>query len=653
MLSSTTHRALNLIPNCQSSLLHNQNLIFHPPHVSLLLSLLDSCSSLRHLKQIHAQMVLSDLISSPFAAGRLVAFCALSDTPNLPYSVAVLRNLCNPNTFSWNVVIRGYSDSDDPKESIFLYKDMLRSSTRPDNRTFPFLFKACSKMSGCFRTGNAVLGHVVQLGLISDVFIFNAALHMIAVCGGLVYARKLFDGSGVRDLVSWNTLINAYVQCGKPREGLGLFREMEVGGVRPDEVTMIGLVSCCSQLQDLELGRNFHRYVEENELEFTVPLTNALMDMYIKCASLKPAEILFHGMKKRTAISWTTMVVGYAKFGLLDKARRVFDEMPEKDVIPWNALIAGYVQCRRGKEALALFHEMQTSDVKPNEVTMVSLLSACTQLGALDMGLWIHRYIEKQNFSLNVALGTALVDMYAKCGKIKKSLQVFEEIPERNALTWTSIICGLASHGCARDAIEHFHRMTEIGLAPDDVTFLGVLSACCHAGLVDEGRKYFAQMSSVYKLPPRIKHYSCMVDLLGRAGLLNEALEVVRTMHIKPDAVVWGALFFACRIHRNVSMGEYAAVRLLELDPHDSGIYVLLANMYVEANMRDEADKAWQLMKQKGVEKTPGCSLIEVDGMVHEFIVRDKSHQECKEIYACLTQLAKQINCDRTMADLY
>ncbi|KAJ0982238.1 hypothetical protein J5N97_010493 [Dioscorea zingiberensis] len=330
---STTYRALEILPNSPKSLLHNQNHSFHPPHSSFLVSLLHRCGTLRHLKQIHAQMILSDLISFPFAAGRLVSFCAISDTPDLPYSVAILRSLFNPNAFAWNVAIRGYSDSDDPKKSIFLYRDMLRGSARPNNRTFPFLFKACAKMSGWCRSGYAVFGHVMQLGLLTDVFVFNAGIHMFAVCGGPEDARKLFDESCVKDVVSWNSLINAYVQCGKPQEGLRLFREMEVTGIRPDEVTMIGLVSCCTQLQDLDLGRKFHRYAEENGLEFTVPLTNALMDMYVKSGSLEPAQFLFDGMKKRTVISCTTMIVGYAKFGLLDAARSVFDKMPEKDVV--------------------------------------------------------------------------------------------------------------------------------------------------------------------------------------------------------------------------------------------------------------------------------------------------------------------------------
>ncbi|XP_072977259.1 pentatricopeptide repeat-containing protein At2g22410, mitochondrial [Typha angustifolia] len=662
--AQSNSRVLNLLQIPPISLLHNRRL---PPAHSPkpkpkstrpsvpthpLLSLLDEgCRTLNQLKQVQAQMVLCGVISNGFFAGRLISFCSISDSPNLGYGRLILSTLENPNVFSWNVAIRGYSDSDEPKESLSLYKLMLESNARPDNYTYPFLFKACARMS-YLRCGIGVFVHVLQFGFDSDVYVTNALINMFGTCGGLENARKLFDRSCVRDLVSWNTMINSYVQSGHPREALEIFREMQVGNIRPDEVTMIGVVSCCTQLQDLDLGWKFHQYVDENGLELTVPLSNALMDMYVKCGNLEPAESLFNSMAKRTVVSWTTMITGYAKFGLLESAQRVFDEMPERDVVPWNALIAGYVQCRRGKEAIFLFHEMQASNVIPDEVTMVSLLSACSQLGALEMGMWVHHYIERSGFSLRVALGTALVDMYAKCGNIEKSLLMFREIPERNALTWTAMICGLASNGHAGEAIKHFLEMREIGLQPDEVTFVGVLSACCHAGLVNEGRAFFAEMNTKYKLQRRLKHYSCMVDLLGRAGHLDEAEELIESMPMKPDTVVWAALFFACRTHHNVSMGERAALKLLELDPHDSGIYVLLANMYVEANMRQEADKVRVWMRNMGVEKTPGCSSIEVNGIVHEFIVRDNSHPESKDIYECLEKLTRQIKQTKGIVNL-
>ncbi|KAA8528100.1 hypothetical protein F0562_035031 [Nyssa sinensis] len=608
-----------------------------------LLSLIEKCNSMTQLKQIQAQMIVTGLILDGFASSRLIAFCAISELGSLDYCKILLNNTQNPNVFSWNVAIRGYSESDSPKEAVLLYKLMLRINTsRPDNYTYPLLFKSCAR-SSLIWMGHEILGHVLQLGFGSDIFVHNAVIHMLVSCGELEAARKVFGESCVRDLVSWNSLINGYVRSGRAHEALRIYREMEVERIQPDEVTMIGVVSSCAQLEDLNLGREFHRYIEENGLNLTIPLTNALMDMYVKCGNLEAAQALFDKMPKKTMVSWTTMVVGYAKFGFLDTAQRLFDEMPEKDVVPWNAIIGGYVQAKRSKEALALFHEMQATNTKPDEVTMVSCLSACSQLGALDVGIWIHHYIEKHELSLNVALGTSLVDMYAKCGNIKKALQVFHEIPGRNSLTWTSIIGGLALHGNANDAISHFLEMIDIGLMPDEVTFLGVLSACCHGGLVEEGRKFFTQMSSKFDLSPKLKHYSSMVDLLGRAGLLEEAEELIKSMPMEADAVVWGSLFFACRIHGNVDMGERAAFKLLELDPHDSGIYILLANMYGEAKRWEEAGEVRKMMRERGVEKIPGCSAIEVNGNVFEFIVRDNSHPQSEQIYECLIQLTRQL----------
>ncbi|KAA0059090.1 hypothetical protein IC582_003356 [Cucumis melo] len=608
-----------------------------------LLSLLEACSSMAQMKQIHAQMISTGLISDGFALSRLVAFCAISEWRNLDYCDKILNNAANPNVFSWNMAIRGYIESENPRYAVLLYRNMLRKgSATPDNYTYPLLFKVCAGFSlSC--TANEILGHVIQLGFDSDLFVHNAIIHVLVSCGELLAARKVFDESCVRDLVSWNSIINGYVRCGLADEALDLYYKMGELNVMPDEVTMIGVVSASAQLENLALGRKLHQFIEEMGLNLTVPLANALMDMYIKCKNIEAAKILFENMPKKTVVSWTIMVVGYAKFGLLESAVRLFNEMPEKDVVPWNALIGGFVQAKRSKEALALFHEMQASNVAPDGVTVVNCLSACSQLGALDVGIWMHHYVDKHDLTMNVALGTALVDMYAKCGNIKKAIQVFEEMPGRNSLTWTAIICGLALHGQAHAAISYFSEMISIGLVPDEITFIGVLSACCHGGLVDQGRDYFYQMSSKFGISPKLKHYSCLVDLLGRAGFLEEAEELIRSMPFEPDAVVWGALFFGSRIHGNVHMGERAASKLLELDPHDSGIYVLLANMYGDANMWEQARKVRKMMEERGVEKTPGCSSIEMNGLVYEFIIRDKSHPQSEKIYECLTWLTRQL----------
>ncbi|CAL0306168.1 unnamed protein product [Lupinus luteus] len=525
-----------------------------------LLSLLERCKSLHQLKQIQGQMVITGLVDDSFAASRLIAFCALSESRSLEYCMKILYHTQEPNVFSWNVTMRGHVESGDIEGALLLYKRMMRcGSLKPDSHTYPLLLKACSCPSlNC--VGLTILGHVLKFGFQIYLFVHNALISMLLSYGHLEAAYDMFNKGCVRDLVTWNSIITGFVRRGLANEAVKLYREMEAEKVKPDEITMIGVVSSCSQLQDLNLGREFHRYIEEHGIELSVPLTNALMDI-----------------------------------------------------------------------------------IEPDKVTMVNCLCACSQLGALDVGIWIHHYIERHNLSLDVAMGTALVDMYAKCGNIAKAVQVFEEIPQRNCLTWTSIICGLALHGNARDALSYFSKMIHIGLMPDEITFLGVLSACCHGGLVGEGRKYFSQMSSKFNISPKLKHYSCMVDLLGRAGHLEEAEDLIKNMPMAPDAAVLGALFFACRVHGNVLIGERTAFRLLEVDPHDSGNYVLLASMYSEAKMWKEARSARKMMEDRGVEKTPGCSSIEINGIVHGFIVRDASHPLSERIYECLVSLAKQL----------
>ncbi|KAJ7947545.1 Pentatricopeptide repeat-containing protein [Quillaja saponaria] len=661
VLSGSKFRFLSLIPNPLSEPLlsyfytrsfsfsshKGKTISWNTTHIFVqrnpLLSLLEKCKSLFQLKQIQAQMILTGLISDGFSSSRLIAFCAISDSRDLDYCTKILYNMQSINSFSYNVTIRGFLECENPKEAFLLYKQMLQDGrSRPDNHTYPLLLKACS-YSSLSSASLGIVGHVLKSGFGSDLFVRNALIHMLLSCGKLEAAYHVFDEGCVRDLVTWNSMINGCVKRGLANEALNLYQEMEVENVRPNEVTMIGVISSCAQLEDLNLGKKFHWYVEENGLNLTVPLSNALMDMYVKCGDLVAAQILFDNMTERTIVSWTTLILGYSRQGFVDVARKLLCEIPEKNVVPWNAIIGGCVHAKRSKEALTLFHEMQASNIRPDEITMINCLSACSQLGALDVGIWAHHYIKKHNLLIGVALGTALIDMYAKCGNIPKALQVFHEMPQTNSLTWTAVICGLALHGSAHDAIFYFSEMIHIGLMPDEITFLGVLSACCHGGLVEEGRKYFSQMSSKYNLRIKLKHYSCMVDLLGRAGLLEEAEKLVRNMPMEADVVTWGALFFACRIHGNVVVGEWAASKLLELDPEDSGIYILLSSMYGEANMWEEARNARKMMNERGVEKTPGCSSIEVNGIIHEFTVRDKSHPQSEQVHECLLQLTREL----------
>ncbi|KAH7656959.1 TPR-like protein [Dioscorea alata] len=418
---------------------------------------------------------------------------------------------------------------------------------------------------------------------------------------------------------------------------------MECGDLRPNDVTMVSILSVCGKKGDLELGKWIHSYIEINDIPKDLILINAILDMYVKCGSIEDAKQLFDKMTERDSVSWTTMLAGYAKAGELDAARRVFDSMPQHDIASWNALISGYEQNGQPKEALALFNESQLSDVRPDQVTLVATLSACSQLGALELGCWIHAYMEKNNFNLNFHLATSLIDMYSKCGDLEKALHVFESVEKKDVFVWSAMIAGLAMHGKGKAALDLFSQMQDANIPPNHVTFTNVLRACSHAGLVYQGRLFFSQMQPIYGIEPRVEHYGCMVDILGRAGLLEEAEEFIEKMPIQSGASTWGALLAACVLHKNVDLGEYACKRLLELEPGNDGAYVLLSNLYAKTRKWDGVARLRKQMKDTGIKKEPGCSLVEVNGVVHEFLVGDTAHAQSEKIYLKLDEITSKL----------
>lgn len=324
----------------------------------------------------------------------------------------------------------------------------------------------------------------------------------------------------------------------------------------------------------------------------------------------------------------------------------MFVKCPDrKSVVLWNAAISGFIKNGCSKNALELFDQMLQIkggelEVKPDAITVVSVLAACADLGALDVGEWIHDYAIKNGIGLDVFVGTALVDMYAKCGSIELARKVFNDMTERNVLSWTVMIRGLAMCGHGNDALMLFSKMVEEGVRPDSVTFVGVLSACSHSGLVDEGQRIFTSMTRDFGVLPKAEHYSCMVDLFSRAGLLNEALEFIQTMPIKPQAALWGSLLSACRQNpKDVELAEFVASQLMEIEPDNDATYVLLSNIYAYNNMWDDVAKLRRWMKDRGIRKTPGCSFIEVNGVVYEFIVGDKSHPRTEEVYGMMEEM--------------
>lgn len=514
---------------------------------------LKACRTVRELRQLHAAAIKTGHIRDPLVAAEILRAAALSEDRDLRYAGLVFSQMEAPNVFSWNTMIRAFSESsgDLATEGILLYCRMLQGdpSAVPNKFTFPSVLKACAA-AAAGEEAKQIHAQAIKMALDADGFVASNLVRAYAMCRSMDDARRLFRRS---------------------------------------------------------------RLPEGSES--AVVLQNVMID-------------------------------GYMRLGMVEHARKAFDEMPVKSVVSWNAVVAGYAQNGLFKHAVDAFRSMQAEGVAPNHVTLVSVLPAISHLGALDLGKWVHAYARRNRIEVNDVLGSALVDMYAKCGSIERAMQVFEEIPSRrrrNPITWSALISGLALHGRADDAVEQFARMEREGVIPSDVAFVGVLKACSHGGLVEAGRNFFRRMVDVYGLRPRLEHYGCMVDMLGRAGLLEEAEQLLLGMPIAPDDVILKALLSACKIHGDVEMGSRVADRLMELAPRDGGCFVLLSNLYASLGNWEAVAKVRLMMKELGVKKDPGRSWITLDGAVHGFVVEDSSHRRTGEIYTMLEEITEKL----------
>lgn len=412
--------------------------------------------------------------------------------------------------------------------------------------------------------------------------------------------------------------------------GLVVYARMRSEGVSPDMHTFPCLIKAC---RDLSSMSQLHAQAFLFSFDLDVFVTSSLINGYCRLGAVDVASKMFDQSPTRNVVCWTSLISGYTSCGMVDEAREVFDRAPEKNDVSWSAMIAGYVQNERHAEAIELFRELRgRADMRLNRALLVSVLSACGALGALDEGRWIHSYIDGNGMEYGLELGTALVNFYAKCGLIERSRQVFDEMPRKDVTAWSAMIMGLALNGHCQSAIGVFSKMLEDMVTPNAVTFVGVLTACNHGGMVDAGRSYFEDMRKVYGVSPTIEHYGCLVDLLSRAGRTAEAEMLIQRMPMEPDAAIWGSLLNGCMMHGHVMLGERAGRRVIELEPGHCGRYVSLANMYSMMGRWEGVAEVRRAMRDRGVKTTPGWSLIEIDGTGHRFLVDDKAHPQLGEI---------------------
>lgn len=486
---------------------------------------------------------------------------------------------------------------------------------------------------------------IVKIGLSADNDAMGRLIKFCALSdnGDLNYALQVFDTLPHPDAFIYNTIMRGHLQLQFSRKCILLYSRMLYDSATPNRYTFPSVIRACSADNAVEEGRQVHAHVFKFGFGADGFSQNNLIHMYVNFQSLEEARKVFDKMPMKDVVSWTTLFTGYSQCGLVDEAFEVFELMPERNSVSWNAMIASYVQSNRFHEAFALFQRMLEEKWALDKYLAASMLAACTGLGALEQGKWIHGYIQKSGIELDPILATTIIDMYCKCGCLERAFEVFNDLPHKGISSWNCMIGGLAMHGKGEAAIQLFKEMQREMAAPDYITFVNLLTACAHSGLVEEGRHYFRCMIEVHGIEPGSEHFGCMVDLLGRAGMMEEAKKLINEMPMSPDAGVLGALLGACKIHGNIELGEEIGKRVIELEPNNSGRYVLLANLYAKAGRWEDVANMRKLMNDRGVKKAPGYSMIEVEGVVNEFLAGGRAHPEAKQIYLKVNEMLERI----------
>lgn len=729
-----------------------------PPPITI--AILKECKTLIQAKLLHQQILVQGLLN--FLNNLITTYIACDST----FRAILLLERLQPSTFHvfwWNQLIRDAIHRGFPDEVLGFFCRMKRLGWTPDHYTYPFVLKACGELPS-LRKGASIHASVCRNGFESNVFVCNAVVAMYGRCGTLHDAHKMFDElchRGIEDLVSWNSIVSAYVQSHDSNNALKMFDLMSNDKrISPDAVSLVNILPTCASMGASSQGKQIHGFAIRSGLVDDIFVGNAIVDMYAKCGKMDEANRVFNRMKVKDVVSWNAMVTGYSQIGRYEDALSLFVRMREEnielDVVTWTAVIAGYAQRGHGYEAFDVFRQMCSCGSQPNVVTLVSLLSGCASVGALlhgkethcfaiksilkskghdpdddmmvinglidmyakckspkiarimfdsisledrDVVTWtvmiggyaqhgdanqalqlfsemfkVDNSIKPNDFTLSCALmacarladlrlgkqihayvlrnrhnsvmlfvANCLIDMYSKSGDVDAARIVFDNVQERNSVSWTSLITGYGMHGRGEDALLVFDEMTKMGQVADGITFLVVLYACSHSGMVDHGINYFYRMSKDFGVAPGEEHYACMVDLLGRAGRLDDAMKLIESMPMEPTSVVWVALLSACRIHSNVELGEFAANKLLELEAENDGSYTLLSNIYANARRWKDVARIRSLMKHTGIKKRPGCSWVQGRKGTATFFVGDRSHPHSRQIYEILADLIERI----------
>ncbi|KAH7654318.1 TPR-like protein [Dioscorea alata] len=533
--------------------------------------------------------------------------CEIGDARRL-FEILPSRNLA-----SWNAIVLAVGESGDFMESFRLFKRMRYEGFEPDFVSLLGVLRLCVDLNS-LEMGRLVHLLAILSNLSGDLSVNTALLMMYCKLGDLEMARQLFDWMEEKDCAVWNILISGYSKNGFPGLALELLVDMGKSGVRMDLFTAFASIATVTELKSLRWAKEIHGHVIRNGSDYQVSVHNSLIEMYCKCRSPEIASRIFDSLGNRSAVSWSSMIKGYINNGYSSKA-------------------------------LLLFNEMKKNGVIPDAITLINVLPAFVNSAAFEQVKNIHGCSMKQGLNTSVSFMTALLVSYAKCGCIEMAQKIFdeEEIDRRDVVLWNSMIGAYSKHGCWDQCFKLYCQMRNLALKPDLVTFLGLLTACVNSGRVKEGRECFSDMVDVYGYQPDQEHYASMVDLLGRSGRLDEARKLIEKMPMKPDVRVWGPLLSACKLHSETELAEFAAEKIISMEPHNAANYVLLSNIYAAAGKWDDVARMRRFLRGGGLKKTPGISWLDINGQVHEFRVFDHSHPEAEDIYTMLRILGQEI----------
>ncbi|CAN6551035.1 unnamed protein product [Malus baccata var. baccata] len=520
----------------------------------------------------------------------------------------VFDEMLERNLVSWVIIISAYAQKGILKRAISMFSKMLESGIRPNASIFTSVLSSLTEDS-LLELGKQIHSYVIRSEMSSNVSVETAIANMYVKCGWLEGARLVFDRMEERNAVVWTGLMVGYTEDEKPEEILELFAEMVRKSVEVDDFVFSIVLKACAGLQDLNMGRQIHGYSVKLGLDSDVSVGTPLVDFYAKCAKL-------------------------------ESACRAFERIHEPNDVSWSAIISGYCQSGKFEECVKIFQSLITKDVTLNSFVYTSIFQACSAIADINLGTQVHADAIKRGLIVFLHGASALITMYSKCGRLDCAYRAFESIDKPDAVAWTAIICGYAYHGNASEALTLFNRMQDSGVKPNSVTFIAVLTACSHSGLVTDGKQFLESMSSVYHVEPTIDHYDCMIDIYSRAGQLQEALDLIKSMPFEPDAMSWKSLLGGCWIHRNLELGKLAAENLLQLDPEDTASYIIMFNLYASSGKWEEAAVYRRMMAERNLRKEIGCSWITVKGEKHRFIVGDQHHSQIEQIYTKLKELS-------------